>query len=218
MQGFLHTFHLFNALLCENFICNTESVETLPFEPNFQIHLDSIPTLFYNVTGIFYYKRQGGKVMKKKFLATALSLTIALSMLAGCGSSEKDYENDIEVIEDIADIDFTSYEDADDAKDMKKAVKELKKEVKALDFSTEEGKAIQDVLLEFVSYTEDFVDECSKLDEDDTDDLEKMYELLEEYTDDIDDLEDDLVDALEDFIDAADDAGVDEDDLEDLDF
>ena len=156
--------------------------------------------------------------MKKKFLATALSLTIALSMLAGCGSSEKDYENDIKVIAEMQNIDFNSYEDADDAKDMKKAVKELKKEVKALDFSTEEGKAIQDVLLEFVSYTEDFVNECSKLDEDDTDDLEKMYEFLEEYTDNINDLEGDLEDALEDFIDAADDAGVDEDDLEDLDF
>lgn len=156
--------------------------------------------------------------MKKKFLATALSLTLAVSMLAGCGSSEKDYENDIEVFEDMQDIDFDNYEDADDAKSMKKAVKELKKEVKALDFSTKEGKAVQDVLLEFVSYTEDFVNECSKLDEDDSDDLEKMYEFLEDYTDNISDLEGDLEDAIEDFIDAAEDAGVDEDDLEDLDF
>ena len=79
-------------------------------------------------------------------------------------------------------------------------------------------QGLQDVLLEFVSYTEDFVNECSKLDEDDSDDLEKMYEFLEDYTDNISDLEGDLEDAIEDFIDAAEDAGVDEDDLEDLDF
>lgn len=154
--------------------------------------------------------------MRKKFLATVLSLTLAVSMLAGCGSSKKDYENDIEVFEDIADLDFDGFSAVDDADDMKDAVKELKKEVKALDFSTKEGKAIQDILLEFVSYTEDFVNKAAKLDEDDEDDYEKLFELMEEMYDNIEDLEDDLEDAVEDFVDAAEDAGVDEDDLEDI--
>ena len=55
--------------------------------------------------------------MRKKFLATVLSLTLAVSMLAGCGSSKKDYENDIELLR-AADIGYA----VGDAQDSVKAV------------------------------------------------------------------------------------------------
>ncbi len=153
--------------------------------------------------------------MRKKFLAVVLSLTMAVSMMAGCGSSQEDYEDDIKAFEDIADIDVDSLDDAEDKDDVKDIIKDLKKEIKALKFSTKEGKAVRDGLADYIDVMGQFYSDMLEIDEDD---YEKYLDLIDEYEDKMEDCQEKVEDAIEEFIDAAEDAGVDEDDLEDLGF
>ena len=48
--------------------------------------------------------------MKKKIGAVALSLVMAVSMMA-CGNSKEDFENDLDIVEDIAEMKFPDFYD-----------------------------------------------------------------------------------------------------------
>lgn len=151
--------------------------------------------------------------MRKKFLAVVLSLTMAVSMMAGCGSSQEDYEDDIDAFEDLADIDVDSLDDAEDKDDVKDIIKDLKKEIKDLDLSTKEGKAIRNCLTDYIDLMGNFYSDMLEIDEDD---YEKYLDLIDEYEDKMEDMEEKMEDSIEDFVDAAEEAGVDEEDLESL--
>ncbi len=152
--------------------------------------------------------------MRKKFLAITLTLTMAVSMMAGCGSSQKDYENDLELLEELyTDFEYPDFDITEEEK-VTAMFKDMKEDIADMKFSTKEGKAIQTIQVDAFSYYEDLFDKI--LDAYNNEDFDKMSELLEELDEQIEDMEKDMEDAVEDFIDAAEEAGVDEDDLEDF--
>ena len=138
--------------------------------------------------------------MKKRILATVTALTLIFAMLTGCGGTSKDdYLDDIEEISSLSDADISSdpEEMADDLNDI----------LKDLKLKTPEGKAIKKDLQDMV----DILDKMVKnMDDLDSDEAEEMYN-------DLMDIYDKLEDHVDDFEKAAEDAGVDEDDVADLD-
>lgn len=138
--------------------------------------------------------------MKKRILATVTALTLVFAMLTGCGGTSKDdYLDDIEEISSLSDADISSdpEEMADDLNDI----------LKDLKLKTPEGKDIKKDLQDMVDILDKMVKNMDDLDEDDA---EEMYnDMMEIY--------DDLEKHVNDFIEAAEDAGVDDDDVEDLD-
>ena len=138
--------------------------------------------------------------MKKRILATVTALTLVFAMLTGCGGTSKDdYLDDIEEISSLSDADISSdpEEMADDLNDI----------LKDLKLKTPEGKDIKKDLQDMVDILDKMVKNIDDLDEDDA---EEMYnDMMEIYND--------LEDHVNDFIEAAEDAGVDDDDVEDLD-
>ena len=139
--------------------------------------------------------------MKKKCLVMAVVATLVFSM-AGCGFSAKKYEQDIDALLEIADLDW------DDTEEMKDDFDEL-------EFVTKEGIEIQekyDKLIKLVIEEEELWEEYY---EDEIDDYE-FEETQEEINEKAEKLAEDIEELLEDFYDAAEDAGADEDALEDL--
>lgn len=140
--------------------------------------------------------------MKKKFLVVAMTFVLAITMLAGCGggTSKKDYLNDLEELVNVSDVDV----DTDDPDEMIDSMNDL---IKGLKMSTPEGKKIKSDMQELVKLLE----KMAKMEDADYDEIMEIYS---DYMDLVSKLEDDF----EKFGEAAEDAGVDEDDLEDMDF
>ncbi|MBO5353236.1 MAG: hypothetical protein J6J42_11465 [Lachnospiraceae bacterium] len=141
--------------------------------------------------------------MRKKFFAVVLSMAMAVSMLAGCGSSADDYVSDLETLASISDIDYESAM-------TEEGVDAIASEIEKLKLTTKEGKALQDDMVELMDLTADLLEmmeDLSNLDE----------EKLEKYTKDMEALKEKVEKDAEAFEDAAEAAGVEEDDLKNLD-
>lgn len=138
--------------------------------------------------------------MKKRILATVTALTLIFAMLTGCGGTSKDdYLDDIEEI--------STLEDADVSDDPEEMADDLNDVLKNLKLKTPEGKAIKKDLQDMVDILDKMVKNMDDLDEDEA---EEMYN-------DLMDIYDKLEDHVDDFEKAAEDAGVDDDDVADLD-
>lgn len=141
--------------------------------------------------------------MKKKFLAVVLSMVITVSMMAGCGSSADDYVSDIETMAGMTDINF-------DNMMSEEGLEEVKSEINKLKFSTKEGKALKDDMLEMTKIVEDLLE---MMEDPENADLEKA----QKYTEDLTELQEKVQEDAEAFIEAAEAAGVEDEDLEDID-
>ena len=141
--------------------------------------------------------------MKKKFLAVVLSMVITVSMMAGCGSSVDDYVSDIETMAGMTDINF-------DNMMSEEGLEEVKSEINKLKFSTKEGKALKDDMLEMTKIVEDLLE---MMEDPENADLEKA----QKYTEDLTELQEKVQEDAEAFIEAAEAAGVEDEDLEDID-
>lgn len=140
--------------------------------------------------------------MRKKFFAVVLSMAMAVSMMAGCGSSADDYVSDLETLASISDIDYENVMSAE-------GVEEIASEIEKLKLTTKEGKALQDDMAELMDLTADLfeaMEDLSNLDE----------EKLKKYTEDMEALKEKVEKDAEAFEDAAEAAGVEEEDLKDL--
>ena len=145
--------------------------------------------------------------MKKRIFAIVTALMLVFVMLTGCGDTSKDnYHDDRDdYLDDIEGI--SSLNDADISSDPEEMADDLNDVLKELKLKTPEGKAIKKDLQDMVDILDKMVKNMDDLDEDEA---EKMYnDLMEIY--------DKLEDHVNDFIEAAEDAGVDDNDIADLD-
>ena len=139
--------------------------------------------------------------MKKRIMATAMALVLSIVTLAGCGGSSKDdYLNDIA---EIAEFSQDSSNVSDDPEDMVAEMTSLLKDMKV---KTAEGKAIKDDFQEMIDALNTMLQN--------QDDADAVMKALGNLTSVYETLEDDAEKLLE----AAEKAGVDDNDLEALDF
>ncbi len=111
--------------------------------------------------------------MKKKMMAMLTAAVLAVTMLAGCGNAKKDYEADLAVLEQAADV-------IDDT-DLDSGVSFVDK-IKGLSCKTTEGKAL---LADFVSMGEIYDRMSAEMAKDDydMDALNKIMEDLNAFQD-----------------------------------
>ncbi|MBE5950543.1 MAG: hypothetical protein E7260_02995 [Lachnospiraceae bacterium] len=146
--------------------------------------------------------------MKTKYLVAVLSFVVVLLMTVGCGHSRKNYENDMEVLNEMSDIDIDRLIYAVDKEAGKDIAKELKKEVKALDFSTKEGKAIRNAVVDFIKILGEMNSAILEIDEEGTDRYDAYLDILNEFEEKIKAAQEKVEDAITWFRYAAEKAGV----------
>jgi len=139
--------------------------------------------------------------MKKRMMTVGAVLVMAVMMLCGCTNSKKNYQSEMEIFGDILEMKYEKLSPADVSEELNDILEEF-------EAKTDEGIVLQESFTEFAELVADAVAEGEK----DAPDKEKM----ERYQEKITKLGKDLEDNVEEFLDAAEDAGVDEDDIEDL--
>lgn len=141
--------------------------------------------------------------MKKRTLVLGMSVIMSIAMLTGCGNGKEDYLNDIEEITALSEVDT-------DTDDMEEMVEIMKDAIDDLDVSTGEGKTLKKDMAELIDYTADLTSDLDALANMEEDELEEMQDKMDE-------LQTKIEDDVQEFLDAAEEAGVEEEDLEDLD-
>lgn len=139
--------------------------------------------------------------MKKKILLLGMTVTMSMAMLAGCGTSAEDYENDIN--------EFAKLSEVEDSDDVAQMVDDMINAIDDLDIKTSEGKDVQKAMKEMMDYTGEMMGDLDELINMEEDELEKMQKELE-------DLSKEAEGAVEAFKDAAGEAGVDEEILDEI--
>lgn len=139
--------------------------------------------------------------MKKRMMAMGLVAVMAVTMLCGCANSKKNYQKELETFGELLELNYEKLSLADISEELTELLAEFKAK-------TDEGV---ELLEAFTELAENVADAAGKM-ESDTVDVSKM----EKYAKNVADLGEDMEDLVEDFLDAAEDAGVDEDDIEDL--
>lgn len=135
--------------------------------------------------------------MRKRMTAAAAALTLIFAMLTGCGGTSKnDYLNDVE--------EFATLNNADISSDPEEMADDISAALKDLKLKTPEGKAVKEDMEQLIDLLDKITKNMDDLDEDIYNDMLEIYENIEKD--------------MEDFVNAAEEAGVDEDDVEALNF
>ncbi len=140
--------------------------------------------------------------MKKRILVFGAILTMAALTLCGCANSKKNYENELEIVTELLEIDY----DGLSPEEISKEISELVGELKA---KTDEGKVLQEDFDELNELVIDATGILAEFTRDNSSKFDKKVKNIEE-------LGEDLEEHLEDFLDAADDAGVRKSRIEDV--
>lgn len=138
--------------------------------------------------------------MKKKVLVAGMAMALSMAMLTGCGNAKEDYESDLK--------ELTSYSTSDelDTSDTDKMIEQMNDMVDELDMKTDEGKDVKENLQSMVDATKEVFDSLEDADEDAMTEASEKLETITEKA----------KSSLSKFKDAATDAGVDEDELKNL--